>query len=102
MYSPNNEMNILIKWLAKENIPFEVVPFLLDGEPSIQICYPNMKHCLLDAVSHKFSYGGPAGLIEMMGEGECEPLTDYDVKGWLTAEEAFVIFLKAFRKEFED
>ena len=41
------------------------------------------------------SYGGKDGLIEIMGEGANRDLTDYDVIGWLTAEDALNFFLEA-------
>lgn len=95
----NHEMNTLIRLLVNEGIPFEVVPIVLVDEPSLQICYPNSNNCILDAVSHKFSYGGNKGLIELMGEGD---ITNYDVVGWLTANEALKYFKKAFHDGFED
>ena len=87
-----NEIERLIPLLAQEGVPFETRKIVFG---STQICFPNIENCTLDAVSHMGSYGGSQGLIEIMGEGENSDLTDHDVIGWLTAEEALNYFLKA-------
>ncbi len=87
-----NEVIRLISLLAQAGVPFEVRKIFLG---SIQVCFPNVENCTLDAISHLGSYGGKDGLIEIMGDGENRDLTDYDVIGWLTAEEALNYFLEA-------
>ena len=77
--------------LAKADIPFELFPFDVGGEATIQIACPDKNGMLVDAVSHKFSYGGNDGLIEVMGSINPKEPND-DVVGWLTAEEAFKYF----------
>lgn len=93
MYN-NAEMTKLACLLAKANIPFELVAWECGGEPTLQIAYPNKEHCLVDAVSHKYSYGGTKGLIEVMGSVNPDLLEGDSVRGWLTANEAFQFFAK--------
>lgn len=88
----NVELNKLLVLLARAGIPFEVFPYSLCGEYYFQICYPNKENCIVDAVSTPFTYGGKSGLIEIMWAGHWE---DDDVRGWLTANEAFQFFDKA-------
>lgn len=76
----------LVTMLVISNIPFELRAVITVDEPSIQICSPSIENCLIDAVSHKFSYGGNEGFIEIMSE--FEP----DVVGWLDAKAAFKYF----------
>ena len=85
-----NEITKLAVLLAKENIPFELNAFMVD-EPTVQICFPDKKNVIVDAVCHNFSYGGPEGLIEVLGSRNVNNPND-DVVGWLTAEEAIVYF----------
>lgn len=86
-----NEITKLAVLLAKENIPFELNSFIVSKEPTLQICSPNKKNAVVDAVCHEFSYGGPEGLIEVLGSRNVNKPND-DVVGWLTAEEAIVYF----------
>lgn len=86
-----NEITKLAILLAKENIPFELNAFIILEKPTIQICSPNKKNAVVDAVCHNFSYGGPQGLIEVLGSRNVNNPND-DVVGWLTAEEAIVYF----------
>ena len=88
----NSEMNKLIHLLHENNIPFEVGAVIYHDEPCVQIFSPSAKNCLIDAVSHYYSYGGQFGSIELMGHGEGERITNYDVVGWLTAKEAIGYF----------
>ena len=88
----NSEMNKLIHLLHENNIPFEVGAGVYHSEPTIQIFSPSAEDCLLDAVSHYYSYGGQRGLIELMGHDAGERITNYDVVGWLTAKEAIGYF----------
>lgn len=87
----NPEITKLACLLAKANIPFELVAWDCGGEPTIQIASPNKEHCVVDAVSHKYSYGGKSGLLEVLGSANPN-LTNYDAVGWLTANEAFQYF----------
>ena len=87
----NNELNTLACMLAKADIPFEIVAFIIDGEPAIQIASPSKKDCVVDAVSHKFTYGGSEGLLEVLGSANPNCPND-DVVGWCTASEAFQYF----------
>lgn len=93
-----NEMTKLIEILKKSNIPFEIASCW--GTP--QVLYPNGKHVVCDAICHKFSYGGKAGLLEIMGLVDKEKVGD-DVEGYLTAEEVanriFEHHHKALHKE---
>ena len=89
----NPEITKLACLLAKANIPFELVAWDCGGEPTIQIASPSKEHCLVDAVSHRYSYGGTQGLIEVMGSANPN-LPVRDVRGWLTANEAFQFFAK--------
>lgn len=86
------EMQKLNKMLAKADIPFEVYPYTMCDRSYFQLCYPNKQHCIVDAVSTEFTYGGREGLIEIMWEGHWE---EDDVLGHLTANEAFQFFDEA-------
>ena len=88
----NKEMNKLIGLLSANGIPFEVAARVWHHEACIIICSPSVEECQLDAVSHYYSYGGPQGLIEIMGHGAGKRITNYDVVGWLTAQEAIGYF----------
>jgi hypothetical protein len=89
----NTEMHKLVALLVKADIPFEIYPFTL-GEETWQIAVPNKAECVIDAVSHKFSYGGDKGLIEVMGSALDEM---GDVIGWLSGEEAFEHFKATYK-----
>jgi len=96
----NTEMNKLIYLLAENKIPFEVAAHIFNGEASIIICSPSVENCLIDAVSHNFSYGGKDGLIEIYDRTANDPFGSID--GWLGAEGALVHFkrvLKNYEKE---
>ena len=86
-----NEMTKLACLLAKANIPFELYPFTICGEASVQIASPNKENCVVDAVCHAFSYGGKEGLLEVLGSANPN-LPNDDVVGWCTANEAFQYF----------
>lgn len=86
------EMNLLIKELIANNIPFEIYPFIVLGKPTFQICFPSKEDCIVDAVSHECSYGGPEGLIEVLGSANKDYPND-DAIGWLTAKEAINYFI---------
>lgn len=85
------EMTKLATLLAKADIPFELVAWVCNDEPTIQICSPSRVDCLVDAVCHHFSYGGQYGYLEVMGSVNPQQPND-DVVGWLTANEAFMYF----------
>ena len=42
--------------------------------------------CICDVVCHYYSYGGKEGLLEFMADDDSDPV------GWLSAEEALVLF----------
>ena len=88
----NSEMNKLIHLLHENHIPFEIGTGIYHDEAAIQIFSPSAENCLIDAISHYYSYGGRQGLIELMGHGSGERITNYDVVGWLTAKEAIGYF----------
>ena len=88
----NKEMNKLIGLLSAKGIPFEVAASIWHDEACIIICSPSVEECQLDAVSHYYSYGGQQGLIEIMAHGDASEITDHDVVGWLSAEEALAFF----------
>lgn len=87
------EMTKLAVLLAQAGIPFELHPWVMNDEPTIQIVSPSKDDCRVDAVCHHFSYGGQKGLLEVMGSANPN-LENDDVVGWLTAEEAFEYFRK--------
>ena len=87
----HTEITKLAVLLAKEDIPFELVAWDCGGEATIQIASPSKENCVVDAICHKYSYGGKQGLIEVMGSANLN-LPNDDVVGWLTANEAFEYF----------
>ena len=89
-----NEMSKLVVILAKAGVNFEICPFIIGEKPTFKICSPNKENFEVDAVSHEYSYGGPDGLIEVMGTADEVNAPNEDVVGWLTAEEAAKYFLK--------
>ena len=89
-----NEMNKLVVILAKAGVEFEIGTFIVGGGSTFQICSPSKKNCKVDAISHKYSYGGPEGLIEVLGTADEVNAPNDDVMGWLTAEEAAKYFFK--------
>ena len=70
------EIDKLAAMLTERGISFEQRP-LFDGE---QILVPGE----WDAVCHSYSYGGPEGLLEVMGDPVTFP-GEGAVAGWLTA-----------------
>lgn len=105
--SMNKEMTKLVSLIAKADIPFEIIGTdrtnCYDGSEYItyNICVPDSdtaQHCsgAIDAASADTTYGGRRGLIEVMGFRGCECITDNDVVGYLTAEEAFEYINKAW------
>lgn len=83
------EMIQLITMLLKAQIPFELTK---DAEGNInnQIWYPSKDECVCDVISHKYSYGGKDGLLEIMGLLTEEEKRYDDVVGFLTAGEVFI------------
>lgn len=49
-----------------------------------------------DVISHRYSYGGVDGLLEILGCGIKDDKGEDDVAGYLTAEECFDIILKYY------
>ena len=80
------EMNKLIKLLVANNIPFEVVPRYDLNQSYIQIMSPSENNRKIDAICNSCTYGGSKGLIEIY-----DTISD-NIKGWLSAEEAFKEF----------
>ena len=78
------EIKRLVKMLENANIPFELTDDVMDNSDN-QVWYPNHDEKICDVICHKYSYGGEDGYLEMMGLTE----DDYDVEGWLTAEQVF-------------
>ena len=104
----NKEMTKLISLIAKADIPFEIIgtdriSYYESGEYiTYNISVPDSdtaQHCsgAIDAASSESTYGGRSGLIEVMGFRSCEAITDYDVIGYLTAEQAFEYIEKAWK-----
>lgn len=97
----NIEMNKLAILLAKNYIPFEIYPYHIGSDDYFQLCYPNKTDCIIDAVSTPHTYGGRDGLIEIMCEKYAHAWDWWDdVKGNLTAEEAYKYFERADRIDF--
>ena len=80
------EMTKLITLLNSESIPYDLVDDVMGNEDN-QIFYPCVEKSICDVICHKYSYGGPKGLLEIMGLVG-EEIED-DVEGYLTAEEVF-------------
>ncbi len=73
-----SEIDKLSAMLTERGISFEQRP-IFDGE---QILVPGE----WDAVCHRYSYGGPEGLLEVMGPQVILPEdSSSPVAGWLTA-----------------
>ena len=77
------EMTKLIEMLSNSFIPFEVTE---GWDKTPHVWYPNQAHPICSAICFKYSYGGTEGLIEIMGLSD-DP--EYDVTGYLTAEDVF-------------
>lgn len=77
-----SEMDKLAIGLKEKGIKFERCS-LFDGE---QINVPDKENVVWDAVCHGYSYGGPEGLLEIMGDIVSEDSGD-TVEGWLTADD---------------
>lgn len=92
------EMNKLINLLTEAGIPFNVRPH---WGGSMQVCYPvgpaGNPDCICDVVSFFGSYGGDAGLLEIMGLVDTEDVGD-DVEGWLTAADVFARIKKHYEE----
>lgn len=86
------EITKLAILLAKNNVPFELVAWDCGG-PTIQIASPSKENCVVDAICYKYSYGGPSGLLEVLGSANPN-CPNEDVAGWLTANEALQYFME--------
>ena len=73
-----SEIDKLAAMLTERGISFEQRP-IIDGE---QILVPGE----WDAICNRYSYGGPEGLLEVMGDPVTLP-GEGAVAGWLTAED---------------
>lgn len=81
------EMKKLIELLNSEAIPFDLVDDV-EGNIDNQVFYPCVEKPICDVICHKYSYGGPEGLLEIMGLVDEDEVGD-EVEGYLTAEEVF-------------
>lgn len=81
------EMTKLIKLLNSESIPYDLVDDVMGNEDN-QIFYPCREESICDVICHQYSYGGPEGLLEIMGLVDEEEIGD-TVEGYLTAKEVF-------------
>jgi len=66
---------------------------------TVEPCYEGQKLLLVlhnkyvcDVVCHYYSYGGREGLLEFMGDDDSDPV------GWLSAEEALVLFEEELKR----
>ena len=107
--SMHKEMTKLVSLIAKANIPFEIIASDRIGYydqneyityniavPSSDIA--NHYSGAMDAASSDSTYGGRDGLIEVMGFRSCKDITNHDVVGWLTAEEAFKLIKQGWER----
>lgn len=78
----------LEKRLIEAKIPHELTS-LFDG---YKISYPNDEDWIGDVVCHSFSLGYETGLMEAYGFD----IPNNDVRGYLTVEDAFGYFQKAY------
>lgn len=74
--------------LTAANIPYELTTDA-EGNSNNQLWYPNRENNIMDAICHKYSYGGDEGLIEIMGLLTEEEAEYDDVIGYLTPEDVF-------------
>lgn len=88
-----SELDILAQYLKKRNIPFERYDcdreFKLNDGYTFhidrhQICVPNQKYPLWDAICQQGSYGYEDGLLEIYGD---IVENKGDVEGYLTAQD---------------
>lgn len=85
----------LITKLTNANIPFEARIIKVGKEESIQICYPSVDTCMMDAICHQYSSGGQDDRIEILGylgKDDHDAWLVDDAVGWLEAQEAFEYF----------
>lgn len=80
------EMTKLITLLNSESIPYDLVDDVMGNEDN-QIFYPCVGESICDVICHEYSFGGPEGLLEIMGLVD-EEIGD-TVEGYLTTEEVF-------------
>lgn len=105
-----SELDILAQYLKKRNIPFERYDydkiFTLDDDYTFhldrhQICVPNQKYPLWDAICQQGSYGYEDGLLEIYGD-IVETGGDV-VEGYLTAQDVIErIEKRGYSKQFID
>lgn len=91
-YVVMTEITKLASMLAKADIPFEIVCWIVGEKPAIQIASPSKSDCIVDAALTSFTYGAEKGFLEVLGSANPDKPSD-DVVGWLTAEEAFEYFI---------
>ena len=91
-----DNMTKLAVLLAKADIPFELRGMTCGNtSATVQICSPSVDNCLIDAICHRYSYGGDKGLLEILAVGLGAAV------GWLSAEEAFEYFERIVKKQGE-
>lgn len=83
-----NAIKKLSEMLTAANIPYELTTDA-ESNPNNQLWYPNYNYAVMDAICHKYSYGGKEGLIEIMGLLTEEEAEYDDVIGYLTPENVF-------------
>ena len=83
-----DEMMTLIDKLEIANIPFAAEADCYGG---IHVMYPDdwKNGCKCSVISHKYSYGGREGLLEIMGLLTEEEEEWDEVVGYLTADDVF-------------
>lgn len=78
------QMERLMIALKALEVPFEITKNHVENTD--QVWYPSKAEAVCDVICHKYSYGGPQGLLEIMGLVDEEKTGD-SVEGWLTAKE---------------
>ena len=89
-------MEKLIEALKVLEIPHEVLPDMWGNN---QVWYPARQGHIMDAICHKYSYGGDEDLLEIMGLLTEEEKEIDDVIGYLTAEDVLARIIKHRQEE---
>ena len=84
------EMEKLIVKLSDNRVTFDLT-FNWNGNTP-QVWIPRADSPLCDVICHEFSYGGKDGLLEIL----CKNWDD--VRGWLTADEAYELIVKEVKR----
>lgn len=91
----NKEISTLILMADNANYDFYITTVL----EAPQLIFMRDGKRVGDVISHKYSYGGKDGLLEIMGCGIKDDDGRDDVKGYLTAEECFDIIRKYYKSQ---